>query len=56
MIKKIIEYLTLIIDKISSDKSTETPNKKMRHAILKNDLTAKLNDNEQEILLSLIHI
>ena len=50
MIKKIIKYLTLIIDKLYSDKSIEKTNKKLQHTILKNDLTAKLIDNEQEIL------
>ena len=50
MIKKIIKYLTLIIDKLYSDKSIEKTNKKLQHTILKNDLTAKLKDNEQEIL------
>ena len=49
MIKKIIKYLTLIIDKLYSDKSTEKPRKKVLHTILKNDLSAKLKDNEQEI-------
>ena len=50
MIKKIIKYLTLIIDKLYCDKSIEKKNKKLQHTILKNDLTANLKDNEQEIL------
>ena len=50
MIKKIIKYLTLIIDKLYSDKSIEKTNKKLQHTILKNDLTAKLKDNDKEIL------
>jgi len=50
MIKKISEYLTMIIEKLYSVKSTEKPKKKVLHTILKNDLTAKLKDNEQEIL------
>ena len=50
MIKKIHEYLTMIIDKLYSDNSTEKPKKKMLHTILKKDLTAMLKDNEQEIL------
>ena len=51
MIKKINEYLTLIINKLYSNKSSEKLKKKVLHTILKNDLTAKLKDNEQEILL-----
>ena len=50
MIKKINEYLTLIINKLYSNKSTEKLKNKVLHTILKNDLTAKLKDNEQEIL------
>ena len=50
MIKKINEYLTLIINKLYSNKSTEKLKKKVLHTILKNDLTAKLKGNEQEIL------
>ena len=50
MIKKIIENLTFIIDRIYSEKSTEKLNKKVLHTILKNDLSAKLKDNEEEIL------
>ena len=47
MIKKINEYLTLIINKLYSNKSSEKLKKKVLHTILKNDLTAKLKDNEQ---------
>ena len=50
MIKKISEYLTIIIDKLYSDKSTQEPKKKVQHTILKNDLNAKLKHNEEEIL------
>ena len=50
MIKKINEYLTLLINKLYSNKSTEKLKKKVLHTILKNDLTAKPKDNEQEIL------
>ena len=50
MIKKINEYLTLIINKLYSNKSTEKLKKKVLHTILKTDLTAKPKDNEQEIL------
>ena len=50
MIRNIIEYLSMVIDKIYSDKSTEKPKKKLLHTILKTDLTAKPKDNEQEIL------
>ena len=46
MIKKIIENLTFIIDRIYSKKSTEKLNKKVLHTILKNDLSAKPKDNE----------
>lgn len=35
MIKKIIKYLTLIIDKLYSVKSIEKTNKKLQHTILK---------------------
>ena len=48
MIKKIIKYLTQIIDKLYSEESIEKTNKKLQHTILKNDLTAKLKDNEQK--------
>ena len=50
MIKNISEYLTMIFDKLYSDRSKEKPKKKVLHKILKNDLTAKPKDNEQEIL------
>ena len=40
----------MLIDKLYSIKSTDKQNKKVLHAILKNDLSAKLKDNEQEIL------
>ena len=50
MIKNISVYLTMIFDKLYSDRSKEKPKKKLIHTILLNDLTAKLKDNEQEIL------
>ena len=50
MIKKISEYLRMIIDKLYSDKSTAKSKKKVLHTILKSDLTAKPKDNEQEIV------
>ncbi len=50
MIKKISEYLTMIIDKLYSTNSIEKQNKKVIHVILKNDLLANLKDNEEEIL------
>ena len=50
MIKKISEYLTMIIDKLYSTNSLEKQNKKVNHVILKNDLLANLKDNEEEIL------
>ncbi len=49
MIKKISEYLTMIIDKLYSEKATEKLNEKVLHTILKNEITAKPKDNEQEI-------
>ena len=50
MIKKINAYLTKIIDKLYSNKSTGKLNNKVLHAIFKKDLSAKLKDNQQEIL------
>ena len=50
MIKIIIEYLSNIIDKLYSNKSSININKKVLHTILKKELTAELKDNEQEIL------
>ena len=49
MIKKIGEYLTLIIEKLYSKRSIEILNKKVLHAILKTDLYAQPKDNEEEI-------
>jgi len=49
MIKKLSEYLSTLIDKLYSNKSSTKFNKKVLHAILKNDLSAELKDNEQEI-------
>ena len=49
MIKKLSGYLTMIIDKIYSNKTTEKLKNKVLHTILKNDLTAKPKDKEQEI-------
>ncbi len=50
MIKKMIKYLTEKIDKLYSNKSSVKINKKVFHTILKNDLSAELKDNEEEIL------
>ena len=50
MIKKISDYLAIIIDKLKMQQSIEKPNKKVLHTILKTDLSAKLKDNEEEIL------
>ncbi len=50
MIKKISEYLTMIINKLYPDKSTEELTKEVLHTILKTDLSAKIKNNEQEIL------
>ncbi len=49
MINKISEYITMIIDKIYSDKTTHKLKKKVLHTIFKNDITAKPKDKEQEI-------
>ena len=49
MIKKISEYLTIIIDKLYPHKNTEKPIKKVLHTILKSDLLAKTKENEKEI-------
>ncbi len=50
MIKKINDYITTIINKLYSKKSTIEIKKKVLHTILKNDLSAELKDNEEEIL------
>ncbi len=50
MIKKIGEYLLLIIGKLYSKRSIEIQNKKVLHTILKADLYAQPKDNEEEIL------
>ena len=50
MIKKTREYLLTIISKLYSDKSSKKIRKKMLHTILKNDLSAELKNNEEEIL------
>ena len=50
MIKKIREYLLTIISRLYSDKSSKKIRKKMLHTILKNDLSAELKNNEEEIL------
>ena len=49
MIKKISNYLSTIINKLYSNKSSTKLNKKVLHTILKNDLLAELKDNEHEI-------
>ena len=50
MIKKISSYLSMIIDKLYSNKNSKKINKKVFHTILKNDISAELKENEQEIL------
>ena len=50
MIKKTREYLLTIISRLYSDKSSKKIRKKMLHTILKNDLSAELKNNEEEIL------
>ena len=50
MIKRISEYLTMIIEKLYSKETSEKENKKVLHAILKSYLTAELKENEQEVL------
>ena len=50
MIKKTREYLLTIIRRLYSDKSSKKIRKKMLHTILKNDLSAELKNNEEEIL------
>ena len=47
MFKKISEYLTMIIEKLYSHKSTEKYKNKVLHTILKNDLSAKPKNNEK---------
>ena len=49
MIKKISEYISILIDKLYSNNSSIITNKKVQHTIFKNELLAKLKDNEQEI-------
>ena len=50
MIKKIREYLSTIISKLYLNKSSIKSNRKVLHTILKNDLSADLKANEEEIL------
>jgi len=50
MIKKLSGYLYALIDKLYSKQSSIKINKQLIHTILKNDLSAELKDNEQEIL------
>ena len=50
MIKKTREYLLTIISRLYSDKSSKEIRKEMLHTILKNDLSAELKNNEEEIL------
>ena len=50
MIKKINEYLLMIIDKLYSKKNSKNITKKVHHIILKNHISEELKDNEQEIL------
>ena len=50
MIKTINEYISIIIDKLYSNKSSIKINKKVLHTILGNDLSEELKNNEEEIL------
>ena len=50
MIKKTREYLLTIISRLYSDKSSKKIRKKVLHTILKNDISAELKNNEEEIL------
>ena len=50
MIKKTSEYLLTLISRLYSDKSSNKISKKMLHTILKNDPSAELKNNEEEIL------
>ena len=50
MIRKSKEYLLNIINKLYSNYSSIKFNKKVFHTILKNDLSAELKNNEEEIL------
>ena len=50
MIKKTREYLLTIISRLYSDKSSKKIREKMLHTILKNDLSAELKNNEEEII------
>tara|TARA_Y100001968_G_scaffold35007_1_gene26867 strand:+ start:685 stop:1434 length:750 start_codon:yes stop_codon:yes gene_type:complete len=50
MIKKLSQNLSTIINKLYSKKNSTKITKKVFHTILKNDLSAELKDNEQEIL------
>ena len=50
MIKRISEYLTMIIEKLYSKETSEKQNKKVLHAILKSYLSAEIKENEQEVL------
>jgi len=49
MIKKTIEYLSIIIDRLILKKNSIKNKKKVLHAILKNDLSAELKDCEEVI-------
>ena len=50
MIKRISEYLTMIIEKLYSKETSVKQNKKVLHAILKSYLSAEIKENEQEVL------
>ncbi len=50
MIKKLGTYITMLINKLYSYNESEKLNNQVLHTILKNDLTAKLKYNEEEIL------
>ncbi len=50
MIKKTREYILTLINKLYSEKNSLKIKKKVLHTILKNDLSAELKNNEEEIL------
>ena len=52
MIKKFSTHITMLINKLYSNNASKELNKKVLHTILKNDLTAKLKDNEEEIFFA----
>ncbi len=49
MIKRISDYLSMLIDRIHANKISKNPTKEVLHTILKSDYSAKTKDNEQEV-------